>query len=42
MAVAAFFYAFIWPSVKISIKTNTCKAQCGDTKDARCDVLRLV
>ena len=37
-AVGAFFYAFIWPSIKSSIKTNTncanavCPSKCTGTK----------
>lgn len=34
-AVAAFFYAFVWPSIQTSIKSNTCKAQC-ETTDSEC------
>lgn len=25
-AVAAFFYAFVWPAIQSSIKNNTCKS----------------
>jgi hypothetical protein len=27
-AVGAFFYAFVWPTVKSSIRDKTCDAQC--------------
>ena len=27
-AVAAFFYAFVWPSIKTSIGNNTCSNSC--------------
>lgn len=29
-AIAAFFYAFVWPGIQRSIRTNTCNAQCPD------------
>lgn len=29
-AVAAFFYAFVWPGIQESIRRNTCEASCGD------------
>jgi len=34
-AVAAFFYAFVWPGIKSSIEANTycAMAQCGACKD---------
>lgn len=34
-AVAAFFYAFVWPGIKSSIEANTycAMAQCGTCKD---------
>ena len=38
-AVAAFFYAFVWPAIQNSIKNNTCVAQCpgGETnKNDQC------
>lgn len=28
-AVGAFFYAFVWPSIQRSIKSNTCLTECG-------------
>ena len=28
-AVAAFFYAFVWPSIKVSVMNNQCVAECG-------------
>lgn len=33
-AVAAFFYAFVWPSIQASIKKNTCDAQCPENNAA--------
>ena len=27
-AVAAFFYAFVWPAIKTSIASNTCNNTC--------------
>lgn len=37
-AVAAFFYAFVWPSIKNSIKANTyCAiATCTSCSDGKC------
>lgn len=32
-AVAAFFYAFVWPSIQASIKKNTCEAQCPNNNE---------
>ena len=35
-AVGAFFYAFVWPAIQNSIRSNTCEAQCptmGDCYD---------
>ena len=34
-AVAAFFYAFVWPNIQNSIKANTycATAQCSDCQD---------
>ena len=29
-AVAAFFYAVIWPNIKVSVMNNQCEAECGD------------
>ncbi len=29
-AVAAFFYAFVWPSIKASVANNQCEAECGE------------
>ena len=34
-AIAAFFYTFVWPGIKDSIKKNTCEAQCS-TGDSSC------
>ena len=31
-AVGAFFYAFVWPSIKAGITMNTCKNICEDGK----------
>ena len=31
-AVAAFFYAFVWPSIKTSISMNTCNNVCPGGK----------
>ena len=28
-AVAAFFYAVIWPNIKVSVVNNQCEAECG-------------
>ena len=47
-AVAAFFYAFVWPGIKSSIAGNTCKNMCPNgayksytaptnTTDRQCD-----
>lgn len=35
-AVAAFFYAFVWPSIQSSIKANTCEAQCPAGVESEC------
>ncbi len=32
-AVAAFFYAFVWPSIKVNILNST---KCSATTDCRC------
>lgn len=29
-AVAAFFYALVWPNIKVSITNNQCESSCGD------------
>ena len=29
-AVAAFFYAFVWPNIRVAIMNNQCTAECGD------------
>ncbi len=34
-AIAAFFYAFVWPGIQESIKKNTCEAQCS-TDNSNC------
>ena len=34
-AIAAFFYACVWPGIQDSIKKNTCEAQCS-TGDSSC------
>ena len=31
-AVAAIFYAFVWPGIQTSIKKNTCRTQCPDVE----------
>lgn len=38
-AVAAFFYAFVWPSIKTSIALNTCNNTCptGEAQDVDVD-----
>lgn len=45
-AVAAFFYAFVWPSIKTSIGMNTCNNVCpggkatsydADANTCKCD-----
>lgn len=28
-AVAAFFYLFVWPAIKVSIANSQCEATCG-------------
>ena len=28
-AMAAFFYAFVWPSVKVSMLNRQCETECG-------------
>lgn len=28
-AIAAFFYIFVWPGIRVSIAKNNCTAQCG-------------
>ena len=39
-AVAAFFYAFVWPNVQESIQKNICESECGDrpsnVEDGKC------
>lgn len=37
-AVAAFFYAFVWPSIKSSMALNTCNNSCPDGKAESVDV----
>lgn len=33
-AIAAFFYIFVWPGIRVSIAKNNCTAECGsDTKN---------
>lgn len=29
-AIAGIFYAFVWPTIKVSIWNNTCETQCGE------------
>ena len=29
-AIAAFFYAFVWPNLKVGIANNQCESQCGE------------
>lgn len=31
-AIAAFFYIFVWPSIRVSIANNQCEAECGEGK----------
>lgn len=28
-AIAAFFYIFVWPGIRVSIANNNCTAECG-------------
>lgn len=28
-AIAAFFYVFVWPGIRVSIANNNCAAECG-------------
>ena len=28
-AIAAFFYIFVWPGIRVSIANNNCQAECG-------------
>ncbi len=29
-AIAAFFYVFVWPGIRVSIANNNCTAECGE------------
>ena len=36
-AIAAFFYAFVWPNLKVGIANNQCESQCGEGNYEKAD-----